>query len=241
MTHLEREPIDVDRALAQHADYVAALESCGAAVRVLPPLKGHADACFVEDPAVVLDEVAVMTRPGPTSRRGEVATLARELAKQRPVRHIESGSLEGGDVLAIDGTLFVGRSTRTDDAGIGALRALVTEFGIDVVPVDVKGALHLKTAVTWLGDDTIVANASWVDLEPFGRFRVIEIDAAEPFGGNVLRIGGSIVASTAAPRTSESIAATGRDVVAVDISEFHRAEAGLTCLSLVFEAAPLVP
>lgn len=234
LTHLERRPIDVNRALAQHADYVSALESCGAAVNVLPPLEGHADACFVEDPAIVLDDVAVMTRPAPASRRGEVATLARELATQRPVRRIESGSLEGGDVLAIGKTLFVGRSTRTDEAGIEALRALVAEFGIGVVPVEVKGALHLKTAVTWLGDDTIVANAGWVDLEPLRAFRKIEIDADEPFGGNVLRIGDSLVVSTAAPRTSESIAATGRDVVAVDISEFHRAEAGLTCLSLVF-------
>jgi dimethylargininase len=236
LTFREREPIDLDRARRQHADYVAALRALGVEVRVLPPLRGHPDGCFVEDPAVVLDGLAVLTRPGAASRRGEVAALGDALAEHRPVVRMESGTLEGGDVLRIGDTLHVGLSTRTDRAGIEELARLVAPHGVGVEAVRVRGALHLKTAVTWLGGDVLLANPAWVDLVPFGRRRVISVAAEEPFGANALRVGEALLVSASAPRTAERVAGLDREVHAVDIAEFHRAEAGLTCLSLIFRA-----
>lgn len=234
LTYCEREAIDLERALRQHADYVASLAALGVEMRVLPPLDGYPDACFIEDPAVVLDDVAVLTRPGAPSRRGEVPALRSALADYRPVVELESGTLEGGDVLRVDDTLYVGLSSRTDAAGIEELARLVAPRGLRVEGVRVRGALHLKTAVTWLGDGVLLANPEWVNVAPMGGFRVIEVDPREPFGANALLVGESLLMSAAAPRTVERIAVLERDVRVAEIGEFHRAEAGLTCLSQIF-------
>lgn len=239
LTHLARQPIDLDRAAEQHAAYCAALESLGVRVRVLPPLPGHPDACFVEDPALVLDEVAVLTRPRPASRRGEVAALEPLLAELRPLERIEGQrTLEGGDVLAIEDVLYTGLSARTDHAGMKELAHRVLEHGLRVKALHVRGALHLKTAVTWLGGEELLANPNWVDLRRAPDFRVLEVDPREPFGANVLKVGQRLLASTDAPRTLERLVARGYDVLPVDLSEFHKAEAGPTCLSLLYRGEP---
>lgn len=201
----------------------------------LPADPMHPDGVFVEDTAVVLDEVAVMTSPAPPSRRGERAVVEATLSPFRPpVRLPEDAFLEGGDVLRIDRTLFVGLSGRTGEAGVRALREIVEPHGYSVIPVRVTGCLHLKSAVCALDEMTVLVNKMWVDTKPFDGLRLVEVPAAEPFGANILRLPGAVVVSSAFPETAEVIRGLGHRVVTVDVSELHKAESGVTCMSLVF-------
>lgn len=234
LTYLAREPIVFERALAQHAAYVAALRAAGAEVLTLPAEPAFPDSVFVEDGAVVLDELAILTRPGVASRAAEPEQLAPHLAPYRPVvRVAPPGTLEGGDVLRVGRRLFVGLSPRTDAAGIEALRALAEPHGYTVAPVRVRGCLHLKTAVTALDDETLLANPDWVDLAPLEEFDVVTVAPDEPWAANVLRLGRTLLANAAFPRTLECLARRGHAPVPVEIGEFGKAEAGLTCLSLL--------
>ena len=243
LTFLDRRPIDADRLRAEYRAYREALAAAGAHVIVLDPIEAFPDSAFVEDTAVVLDEIAVLTRPGAASRRDEPARIEAPLRMHR--RHVEPlpapGSLEGGDVLRVGDTLFVGRSTRTDRAGIEAFAALAAGFGYRVVPVAVHGSLHLKTACTALDAGTLLLNPAWVDVGAFAEFARIEVDAGEPFAANVLPLGDALIANAAFPATLARVRAhaarSGRRVLPVDLAEFGKAEAGLTCLSLVFSAA----
>jgi dimethylargininase len=234
LTYLAREPIDVERALAQHAAYVAALCAAGASVIVLPESPAYPDSVFVEDAAVVLDEVVVLTRPGAASRAGEPDLLAPHLAPYRPLARIEApATLEGGDVLRVGRRLFVGLSPRTNAAGAEALRALAAPHGYTVTGVAVRDCLHLKTAVTALDEETLLANPAWVDLGPLAGFDVVPVALEEPWAANVLRLGSTLLANAAYPRTLARLAQRGPAPVPVDIGEFGKAEAGLTCLSLI--------
>lgn len=234
LSHVDRTPIDLDLALAQHAALCSTLEALGLQVRVLEPLPGFPDACFLEDPALVLPEVAIIGRSETASREGEAAALEPILEPLRPLLRIEApNTLEGGDVLLVEDTLLTGLTGRTNHGGMRQLAHLVLEHGYRVKAAEVKGALHLKTAVTWLGGETLLANPRWVNLERMSGLRVLEVHPQEPFGANVLKLGEQLVVSRAYPRTIERMAAAGFEVHAVDISEFHRAEAGLTCLTLL--------
>jgi dimethylargininase len=234
LTYLEREPIAFERALAQHGAYVAALRAAGAEVRVLPAEDAFPDSVFVEDAAVVLDEVAILTRPGVASRLEEPELLAPHLAAHRPLARIAApATLEGGDVLRVGGRLLAGLSPRTNAAGVEALRALTKPLGYAVTAVPVRGCLHLKTGVTALDDETLLANPDWLDLEPLAGFDVVSVAPEEPWAANVLRLKGTLLVNSAYPRTLERLARRGLALVPVDISEFAKAEAGLTCLSLI--------
>src|SRR5574341_130084 len=237
LTFIERTPIDMDRALAQHREYCAALGGCGAQVVILPALPDLPDSVFVEDTALALDELAVLCVPGAPSRRPEVAHIRAELARLRQVAEITPpATLEGGDILRVDRTLFVGRSSRTNAAGMAALGAILRPCGYRVVPVEVRGALHLKTACTTLDGETLLVNPAWIDLSPLRDFRLLEVPPGEEWAANVLRLGRQIIAQSDFPRTLEMIAAHGLDVYPVDLSEFRTCEGGPTCLSLVFSA-----
>jgi dimethylargininase len=234
LTFVTRNPIDFTRAAAQHRAYNAALLSCGVAVEDLPAVADLPDAVFVEDTAVVLDELAILTRPASPTRQAEVALIEPVLRRGRAVAHLAPpATLEGGDVLRIGRTLFVGLSVRTNQAGIDSLRALVEPLDYQVVPVAVTGCLHLKTACTALDDETVLINAGWIDATPFQAFGQVPVDPAEPWGGNVLRVNAHLLMNQAFPRTLDRVAALGYDVIPLDISEFFKAEAGLTCMSLI--------
>lgn len=236
LTHVERSPIDMDKALSQHHGYAAALKGLGAAITILPPLAGHADCAFVEDPLLVLPELVIATRPGALSRRAEGASLLTAAPQDRPLAVMDgAATLEGGDVLRVGRTLYVGHGTRTNAAGIEALRQLTAPHGYSVVAVSVPGALHLKTALTALAPDLFVANPAWLDTGQLVGTRIINVDPAEPFAANILPVGGVILSAAAHPRTSDSIRTAGFSVHSVDISEFAKAEAGLTCLSLLWD------
>ncbi|MGH8077404.1 MAG: dimethylarginine dimethylaminohydrolase family protein [Lysobacter sp.] len=235
LTHVERTPIDVDLAATQHRGYQRVLASLGCRVLVLEAEPTMPDAVFVEDVAVVLDEVAVMTRPGAESRRGEVASVADVLRRYRPLRVIGSpGTLEGGDVLRIGRTLYVGQSGRTNADGIAQLGALVAEFGYAVRAVPIRDCLHLKSAVTALNDDTVLLQPAWVDRESFDGYRIIEVDAEEEHAANVVRIGNHVVMPACFPRTWQRLVDAGVEVTTVDVSELQKAEGAVTCCSLLF-------
>lgn len=233
----EREPIDLERALAQHAAYAALLRSLGLEVLELPTDPAFPDCCFVEDVAVVLDEVALLTRPGAASRRGEVRVIEAALARYRPIeRTAEPATLEGGDVLRVAHTLYVGRSARTNDEGIARLAAVAEPLGYRVVPVPVTGCLHLKSALTALDQERVLVNRAWLDTAPLAGLELVDVAPEEPGAANVLRVAGLVIAHPGFPRTNERIAALGYAVRPLDVSEFLKAEAALTCKSLLFAA-----
>jgi len=234
LTYKPREPIDIELARLQHRGYEETLESLGATIVHLPPRDEFPDAVFVEDAAVVVDEVAVITTPGAPSRAAEGEALADTIARYRPVvRLTPPATLDGGDVIRIGTSLFVGLSTRTNAAGIDQLRALLAPFGYSVTPVAVRGALHLKTAATYAGRDTLLANPAWADLSAFKGLRIVNVPAQEPWGASVLDVNGTLVLPASFPATRSELERAGFQCRAVDLSELQKAEGGPTCLSIL--------
>jgi dimethylargininase len=235
LTYRTWEPFDLDRAGAQHAAYADLLRSLGLHVLELPADPAFPDCSFVEDTAVVLDEVALLAMPTPPSRRGEIAAVEEALACFRPLERTPlPATLEGGDVLRMGRRLFVGRSARTNEAGIARLAAVAEPLGYRVIPATVTGCLHLKSAVTALDDERVLANPAWIDMGPFTGLGVVRVALEEPAAANVLRVCGLVVAHAGFPRTLERLAELGYAVRPLDISEFLQAEAALTCKSLLF-------
>jgi dimethylargininase len=233
-TFVGREPIDHALALRQHAAYCDLLRACGAEVLVLDANRDLPDCAFVEDAAVVLDEVAILCAMGTASRRAEPAAIEPVLGKYREVVRVAAPeTLEGGDVLQVGRDLLVGVSSRTNRAGIASLENTALRHGYRVVPVGVYGCLHLKTACTALDDQTLLLHRDWIDVRPLAGFQQVAVPLAEPWGANVLRIGSTICASAAHPRTAELLRQRGHDVRTINLSEFAKAEAGVTCLSLL--------
>lgn len=231
----DRPAIDVAVARRQHDVYRRHLHDAGVTVHLLPPDPAFPDCPFVEDAAVVLAGRALLARPGAESRRGEVDAVAAALADRVDVasRLAEPATLDGGDVLDVGSTLYVGRSARTNDAGITALRDFAAPAGYDVVPVDFTGALHLKSVVNRLDHTAVVIAAGHVAGEPFAGLRTVPAVPGEVGAANVLALGeGRVLVSDAAPDTAERIAAAGFVALPVDIGEFAKADGGLTCLSL---------
>ncbi len=237
LTYLDPRPIDTAKAQEQHDAYCRELERLGLRVLRTDVNARHPDSVFVEDTAVVVDELAVLTRPGVAGRRGEVDGIAHVLAAYRPLRRIAApATLEGGDVLRIGRQVFVGLSPRTNQAGVRALAALLGPFGYRVTAVAIDGCLHLKTACTALDPETLLVNGRWLDLEPFGSFRIVEVDAREPWAANTLAVNGTIVMPGAFPCTAERLRYLGYRVVTLEMSELMKAEGGVTCSALIFEA-----
>lgn len=238
LTHLAAAPIDLARAEAQHAAYEGALARAGLAIVRLPALPDHPDGVFVEDTALLLGRHAVITRPGAESRTKETDSTAEALTPDFTVHRLPRGTLDGGDVLRIGDTLYVGRSGRTSDEGIAALAEVVAPLGYEVVEVKATGCLHLKSAATFAGRDAagtpvLVHHPDWVSAASFRDVDLAAIHPGEPNGANVLRAGGRLLVSSEAPRTAEMLATRGLDVALLDVSELHKAESGLTCMSLI--------
>lgn len=237
LTHIAREPIDYARAVAQHEAYEALLISLGVAVTRLPAEPELPDAVFVEDTAIVLDELAVLTRPGAESRRPECESIAAALRPWRSVASIEApATLDGGDVLRVGRTLYVGLSSRSDQRAADQLRALLAPFDYRVETLAVRGCLHLKSAVSVVGDSLLLLNPAFIEPAGFGGAQIIEVDPAEPSGANVLRIDDCVVMDRAFPRTAERLRTQGVNVRTLDLSELAKAEGAVTCCSLVFTA-----
>lgn len=236
LSFVDRSPIDVARAREQHEAYRRALESLGCEVIALPAQDAMPDAVFVEDVAVVVDEVAVMTRPGAESRRGEGATVAEVLGRHRELRAIQApGTIDGGDVMRVGRNVYVGQAARTNAEGIAQLATHLAPFGYTVQAVPTRECLHLKSAVTQVGEDTLLIQPRWVDREPFAGYRLIEVDPSEEHGANALRIGAAgVIQPSSFPLTRGRLERAGIHVVAVDLSELQKAEGATTCCSIVF-------
>ncbi|MFO0844339.1 MAG: N(G),N(G)-dimethylarginine dimethylaminohydrolase [Gemmataceae bacterium] len=234
LTHLAREPIDVGLAREQHRRYEDCLTGLGCTVHRLPAAPDLPDSVFVEDAAVVLDELAVITRPGAGSRRAEPATAAEALKPFRELRFVEApATLDGGDVLCLGKRVFVGLSGRSNRAAVDQLRGVLKPHGYEVAGVELTGCLHLKTAVTKVAPGTLLVNRSWVDPAVFGDVTTIDVDPAEPFGANALLVGEIIVYPAAFPRTRELLEGQGLRVRAVEVSELAKAEGGVTCCCIL--------
>jgi dimethylargininase len=238
LTHLQREPLDVAGAQAEHEQYEAVLQRLGARVVRLPPTPQLPDGVFVEDAAVVLDDVALITRPGALSRQPETATVASALAAHRPLVHVTApGTLDGGDVLVCGRTIYIGLSSRTSPAAIDQVAGLLGPYGYAVQPVAFAGCLHLKSAVTRIADDLLLLNPDWVKADRFPGFRALSVDPAEPHAANALALGGAVVHPLQHVRTRTRIEAAGLTVVTVPQVELAKAEAGVTCCSLLVRTA----
>jgi len=237
LTYLAREPIDFEKAVHQHSAYCSSLERAGARVIELTENSGHPDGCFVEDNAVVVEEVAVIASMGAASRRGEVEAVERVLSEYRPISRIEApGSLEGGDVIVAGKRVFAGVSPRTNIAGIEELSTILKRHSYEVSATSMRDCLHLKSACTFIGDNTLLANPQWVDLRQFDGFRLLEIAESEAWAANALRFGQTVFMGSQFPESAEIVRHAGFDVELIDISELIKAEAGLTCSSIIFDA-----
>ena len=237
VTHGERHPVDADLAARQHASYVEALAGAGWSIREVPPAEDLPDSAFVEDTVVVCGDLAVLARPGAPERQAEVAGTEDAIAALGlEVARIEApGTLDGGDVLQVGATLYVGRGGRTNGEGIRQLRRHVATRGRAVVPVPLREVLHLKSAVTALPDGTLIcADPALLDTSPFPTLRPVP----EHEGSHVVLAGdGTVLMAASAPRTAELFQDWGFDVLVVDISEFEKMEGCVTCLSVLIDSA----
>jgi dimethylargininase len=229
-------PIDVARASAQHEAYVAAVRDLGIPIDVLPADEASPDCCFLEDTAVVTGAHALATCPGAPSRRAEVAPVADALARTLTVHRMDApATLDGGDVLRVDSRLFVGLSSRTNREGVAALAKVASLDGLEVVPVVVRGGLHLKSACSLASASLLVhdpALLAGADLAPFRAAGLELVPSPEATGANVLALGGTVFVSKGAPKTAETLRAQNIDVVVLDVAELHKGDGALTCLSL---------
>jgi dimethylargininase len=234
LTHLARVPIDIELARAQHRGYEDALADAGCTVEQLPAETALPDAVFVEDTAVVFDELAIIMRPGAESRRGEVPAVIRALS---PHRRLESmvapATADGGDVLVLGKRVFVGRSTRTNTDAIAQMRRTLAPHGYRVCETVARGCLHLKSAATWIGERLLLVNPAWVDTAVFGDVTCVTVDPREPAAANALRLADRVIFPSAFPRTAERLRRHGVRVCTIDVAELAKAEGAVTCCSLI--------
>lgn len=238
LTHIERQPIDYELACSQHRAYVQCLDHLGCEVITLPAEPDLPDSVFVEDAAIVLDEVAVITRPGHETRRAETPSIEEALRPYRPIERIEApATLDGGDVLIVDRTIYVGLSQRTNEAGLAALQRILAPLGYSVRGVAISVCLHLKSACTHVGRRTLLINRQWVDGEAFGGLDLLDVHEDEPDAANALLIQDTLIYPTAYPKTRRRLEGWGFALEVIDLSELAKAEGAVTCCSLIFRSS----
>ena len=240
LTHLQRVPIDASKAARQHSAYECELIAAGLRIVRLPELRDDPDAVFVEDTALLLGEHAVITRPGAASRIGEIDSTAAGLSGDFLLHRIESGFLDGGDVLRIGRTLYVGLSSRTNAAGINSLSELVASLGYHVVKAELRDCLHLKTGATFAGPDgagtpVLIFNERSIDPSQFEGVEPLAVE--EPAAANCVRAKDRLILPSGNPRTASLLRKRGFVLAEVDVSELQKAESGVTCMSLIDERA----
>jgi len=237
-TYVDRLPIDLRLAREQHAAYLDALREAGCDILAVPAADHLPDAVFVEDTAFVVEGTAVIGRAGALSRRPEAATIVPVLQRYcRLVSLPPSATLDGGDVLVVGRTIYIGLSQRTNRAAIAYLTTIFPAPDYDVVGVPVQGCLHMKSAVSYLGDDTVLMNPKWVPRKNFAKHKQVAVDASEPMAANALLVGKRLLMSQSYPETLNRVRDHGFRPHALDVGEFHKAEGALTCLSILFMSA----
>jgi dimethylargininase len=234
LTHLERGNIDIQKAEQQHKEYEEALQKMGYVIRRIPEAPHLPDGVFVEDTAVVFPEVAIITRPGAESRRPETETMAGILKEYRELRFIEApGTIDGGDVLVLGRSVYIGISQRTNSGAISQFSEILKPFGYEVTGIPVTKCLHLKTAISQIEDDLLLINPEWVDPEIFPDYRCEHVHPDEPYGANIMRKDNWALCTPSFNHSLEWLNKRGYDVISIDLSEMAKAEAGLTCGSVI--------
>lgn len=234
LTHIERAPINLDIARAQHREYINALANLGCQVIELDEEPSLPDSVFVEDTAFILDEVAVITRPGADSRKPEVDSIIKALSPHLPLVHVtEPATVDGGDALVLGKNIYIGLSTRSNQAALDQLQNALGDYGYKVIGVELRDCLHLKTAISKVDEQTVLINPNWVDTSHFKNLDWIEVDPAEPFAANCLPVNGSIIYPTSFPKTRATLEARGYKIQEVTVDELAKAEGAVTCCSLI--------
>ncbi len=237
LTHLDRSPIDLELARAQHQAYEQALHTLGIEVHSLPAEADFPDSVFVEDTALVLDEVAILTRPGADSRKGEIESIAQALSPYRRLIRIEApGTVDGGDILRLGRTIYVGLTTRSNQSAIEQMQTALAPYGYTVSGVPVTGCLHLKSAVTQASEDTLLINPAWVEKSHFPGWKFIEVDPQEPSAANIVLVPGGAIFPAHFPETQKRLEQAGIKLTIVPATEVAKAEGAVTCCSLIFKA-----
>lgn len=229
---------DWELALKQHKKYIQTLEKVGVKVHVLPPLEDFPDSCFVEDVAILLDKIAIITNPKTKSRNGEkkeIYQIIRNFYNDNHIFYIEEpGTLEGGDVMIVGHHLYIGLSTRTNTQGAKQLIDIITQYGYSGSTVEVKNNLHLKTAINYLENLNILAADEFIHHPTFRNFRNYNVPANEAYACNSIWMNGYVITPAGYPSVEEKIKQLGYKVLTVDMSEFRKIDGGLSCLSLRF-------
>jgi dimethylargininase len=234
LTHVPRVPLDIDLAAEQHAAYERALEQLECTIHRLPAGPDMPDSVFIEDTAVVLDEISIIMRPGAASRRVETAAVEEWRNHRNPIaRIVPPATIDGGDVMVVGRSIFVGASSRTNQAGLDQLRAIAEPFGYRMTFIEVHRCLHLKSAVSVAGEGTLLINPRWVPADRFADYNLITVHPEEQLAANVVRVRDDLVYSAAYPRTLKRLVEAGARVTTVDVSELAKAEGAVTCCSLI--------
>jgi dimethylargininase len=238
LTYRSREEVNYEKAATQLERYCELLREWGLDLMPLAASDSYPDCCFVQDTAVVLDEVCIIASMGAPARRGEVSEIEKLITPFRTIRRIFSpATLDGGDVVQFGKRLFVGLSSRTNARGIAALGRIVEAFGYTVVPVTVKGGLHLTTGCGIVNDETVLLNPRWLDASAFKGLRQLHVSEKEPWAANTIRVDDAVCLEEGAPRTLDLVQPHVGSIDTLDISEFRKAEGSLSCLSLIFKEA----
>jgi len=235
LTFLPRVSINVDLAFQQHQQYQSILSSLGCEIVTVPTESDLVDSVFIEDTAMVLDEIAVMCLPGAKSRRAEVAGVGDVLQQYRKLVSIQPpGTLDGGDLLHVGKVIYAGLSARSNRSGIQQLRNIVADYGFSVKTVETMKCLHLKSAVSEVAPDLLLINPDWINRSAFGNCELIDVDNEEPHAANALRVGRDVIYPSSFPRTMEELVRRSINVTPIDLSELQKAEGAVTCCSLIF-------
>jgi len=236
LTFLTRDKIDMDLAKQQHQQYQSVLSSLGCEIVIVPTESNLADSVFIEDTAVVLDEVAVLCRPATALRGQEVAGVEDVLQQYRTLISIQSpGTLEGGDLLRVGKVIYAGLSTRSNQNGIEQLSRIVADYGFSVKTVETEKCLHLKSAISEVAPGVLLINPDWISRSTFKNYELIDVDKEEEHAANALLVGQKIIYPSSFPRTLEKLVNAGLDVTQVNVSELQKAEGAVTCCSLIFK------
>jgi dimethylargininase len=219
---------------SEHAEYVAALEACGLAVEVLPPLESYPDSIFVEDPALVFSEAAILLRPGAPTRQGETKEIE-GILRQRfgRVLAIREGFADGGDMLMTPTGMLIGLSSRTDRAGATELAGLLQQLGVSSRIVNTPpGTLHLKSDCSLIADDHVLCTASLGASGIFDGYRKLIVPDSEKPAANALRLNDTILIGARFPKTIELLRQEGYEVRPLPTDGIGTLDAGLSCMSL---------
>lgn len=228
---------DYELALIQHQNYINALAQCGLEVTVLPTIDEFPDSCFVEDVALLTNQIAILTRPGAISRQGEVKAIEETINtfyKGNHVRIQSPGTIEAGDILNVNNHFYIGLSARTNQEGARQMIHELTERGYSASTIQLNEFLHLKTGVSYLDQGYLLVSGELVNHPSFNHLKQIIIDPEEAYAANCIMINGTVLLAQGYPKTKKQISALGFPCIELDVSEFKKIDGGLSCLSLRF-------